>query len=98
MKKQELIKAINSGDLIYTTANEFLKSTITWFEDNIEPSEYMVEICRPNHIDILVTFVKKTEFESRCYNTDFSEVIKSEDNDTFLKELCENSEIFIKRN
>ncbi len=97
MKKQELIKAINSGDLIYTTASEFLKSTITWFEDNIEPNEYMVEICRP--IDnILVTFVKKTEFESRCYNTDFSEVIKPEDNDTFLKELCENIEIFIKRN
>ena len=99
MKKQELMKAINSGDVIYTTASEFLKSSITWFEDNIEPSEYMVEICRPDHIDnIQVTFSKNEEFAAKCYNTDFSEVIKSEDEESFLKELCENAEIFAERN
>lgn len=39
-----------------------------WFEDNIKPLDYMVEIYRPNE-----------EFNTKCYNTDFTEVIKTED-------------------
>lgn len=98
MKAQELMKALNSGDIIYTTAHEFLNSSIIWFEDNINPLDYMVEIYRPNDIDnIQVTFSKNEEFNSKCYNTDFTEVIKTEDEDGFLKELCENCEIFSER-
>ena len=99
MKAQELMKAINSGDVIYTTASEFLKSPIRWFQDDIDPKDYMVEICRPDHVDdINVTFVKNEEFRERVYNTDFGEVIAKEDEDDFLKELCENCEIFHDRN
>jgi len=98
MKAQEIMKAINSGDVIYTTANEFLNSSIIWFEDDIEPKEYMVEICRPDHIDeIQVIFSRNEEFNSETYNTDFSEVIKPVDEEEFLKELCANCEIFAER-
>lgn len=98
MKKSELMACINGGSIIYASAVDFLKSSITWFEDNIEPSEYMVEILRPDDIDpIMVTFVKESEWRSKVYNTDFSEVIKSDDEESFLKELCQNAEIFAEK-
>lgn len=41
MKTQELMKALNSGVIIYTAAHEFLNSSIMWFEDNINPLDYI---------------------------------------------------------
>ncbi len=98
MKPEELKKAIEDKRTIYTTAEEFLKSSITWNEDNIDPADYMVEIVKPDHDDkIIVTFVKNEEFENRVYNTDFSETILKEDEKEFIQELCENSQIFVLR-
>ena len=98
MKAQELMACINGGSIICASADEFLKSSITWNEDNIEPSDYIVEVLRPNDTDdIMVTFVKEGEWRSKVYNTDFSEVISSDDEDDFLRELCDNASIFFEK-
>jgi len=95
MKATELKKAINERGVIITTAEEFLNSSVTWYEDNICPEDYMVEILKPDHDDkIIVTFVRNEEFVNRVYNTDFSETISYEDEADFINELCENSQIF----
>lgn len=98
MKKQELMACINGGSIIFTTAKEFLNSSITWFDDKIDTTEWTVEILRPNDTDnIMVTFVKNNEFWQKTYNTDFSETIKTEDEEAFLQELCDNADIFGER-
>lgn len=98
MTSQELMACINGGSIICATATEFLKSRITWNEDNINPEDYIVELLRPNDIDnVMVTFVKEDEWRNKVYNTDFSETIKTEDEEEFLKELCECSEIFFEK-
>ena len=96
MKTQELAKCINDGSTIYTTAPQFL-SRIAWNEDT-DLTGYIVEINRIDDIaEIIVTFVPQKEFESRCYNTDFSEIIKDNDEQKFIEELCKNSEIFTEK-
>jgi hypothetical protein len=76
MKKSEVIKALKSNKILCCSATEFLSSTITWNEDNINPEEYMVEILHPdNEKRIMVTFVKEDEWRNKVYNSDFSEYI-----------------------
>ena len=97
MKTQELMSCINGGSVIYATAPDFLKSSITWFEDNELP-HHIVEIYRQDDMDeIIVTFVPQKEFENKVYNTDFSETIIKEDEENFINELCQNSAIFTEK-
>jgi len=93
MKTLELKEAIENNKIIYTTAVEFLKSPIMWNEGDIDPEDYMVEICFADD-EMMVIFVKCEEFFSKVYNTDFSESITAEDCNVFTSELFANAEIF----
>ena len=98
MKAAELMACINGGSIICAPADKFLKSTITWVEHEIDPEEYIVEILRPDGVDnVMVTFVKNSEWVSKVYNTEFSEKIEPEDEEEFLKELFDNASIFFEK-
>ncbi len=97
MKATELKQAIESNKIIVTTAQEFFSSSINWSVDNEEDfKDYMVEIYRNDFgTDVIsVTFVEENEFRNNVRNTDFSEYIEKDDENDFLRELEDNSEIF----